>query len=188
MLNRFRSARLSTKVITFMVTILIITVALNYTVFMTRYKASAEQSLVDEAAAFTAIAEETKDYAGHLVDDKSIDLVSLQADLEQRMEHGEDYKDSRFFNAIPVIVGWKSAAKAAEEEGLEFHVSAFDARNPDNEPEPDTFRHDLLTQLNRKVASGEGTSVFAIDESTNNLHYMRAIKLGRSCMMCTATG
>ncbi|MEZ5974563.1 MAG: sigma 54-interacting transcriptional regulator [Planctomycetota bacterium] len=51
MLNRFRSARLSTKVITFMVTILIITVALNYTVFMTRYKASAEQSLVDEAAA-----------------------------------------------------------------------------------------------------------------------------------------
>src|SRR5690606_15606225 len=50
--------------------------------------------------------------------------------------------------------------------------------------EPGSFSESLLRRLTDQVAAGGGDDVHAVDESTNTLHYMRAIRLTNDCLIC----
>ncbi|MFG0291877.1 MAG: methyl-accepting chemotaxis protein, partial [Phycisphaerales bacterium JB050] len=116
--------------------------------------------------------------------DGTINIEELSKELEVAMASGEGYEDTRFYSAIPVVVGWTAAQNAAEREGLVFRVPAFDARNPENEPEPGSFRADLLSELTAQVESGGPEWISRVNEEANTLHYMRAIRVDESCMLC----
>ncbi len=184
MFGRLFSLKLGTRIILVTLTILVIIVALNYWVFMTRYAKSAQHAMVEKAAAFTAVADEAKNHASKVSASGALDTESLLADLAAVQEAGRSYKDAKIFNTIPVVAGWTAAQEAAERENIEFRISAFEARNLDNEPDPGSFEADLLTKLRQQVEARGDEYAYGVDEATNSLHYMRAIRLEQSCMMC----
>jgi len=179
-----KNRSLSGRIVALTVLLVIVAVAVNYVVFVAGYRDSAEHAMVEKAAAFTAVADEAKNHASELFLAKSIATDELMAELNDQVAKGGDYSESRFFQTIPVVVGWHTAEQAAKREGINFKVAAFDARNRKNEPDAGSFRANLLERLEKQVASGGDASTYAIDDTTNTLHYMRAIKLDQSCMLC----
>ncbi len=179
-----KSFGLSTKIISLTVTVIAVVVAANYVVFARGMNKSARDALMEKAAAFTAVADESKNHASRLQMSGSIDTEALLAEALEAAKAGKSYADSRFYQTIPVVVGWTAAQKAAAREGLDFKVPAFEARNPKNTPETGSFREGLLRDLNKQVRSGGEPSLGRIDSKTNTLHYMRAIKLDETCMSC----
>ena len=179
-----KNRSLSGRIVALTVLLVIVAVAVNYVVFVAGYRDSAEHAMVEKAAAFTAVADEAKNHASELFLAKSIATDELMAELNDHVAKGGDYSESRFFQTIPVVVGWHTAEQAAKREGINFKVAAFDARNKKNEPDAGSFRANLLERLEKQVASGGDASTYAIDDTTNTLHYMRAIKLDQSCMLC----
>ena len=179
-----KNRSLSSRIIALTTFLVIAAVAVNYVVFVSRFRESAEHAMVEKAAAFTAVADEAKNHASELFLSKSIATEELMKELEANLAKGDDYTESRFFQTIPVVVGWYTAEAAAKKEGIDFKVAAFDARNKKNEPDPGSFRAELLTRLEKQVSSGGESGAFAVNESTNTLHYMRAIALDASCMVC----
>lgn len=93
-------------------------------------------------------------------------------------------RESKLFGAIPIVAGWTAAEEAAKRENTQFRITAFDARERRNQPAPGSFDEKLLRQLTDQAAAGKGDVVSGIDEASNSLHVMRAIRLGESCMMC----
>jgi methyl-accepting chemotaxis protein len=185
MFSWFRSLGLGTRIIALILIVLVTVMAVNYIVILGKYTTSAEQALVDKAAAFTAVADEAKNHTALLQKDATFDSAALLTELQEDMAAGKDYTESRIFNTIPVVAGWKAAAAAAQiEEGVEFRVTAFEARNHDNTPEAGSFDEKLLTDLTRQVKGGGSGVLSRVDEETNTLHYMRAIKLTADCLMC----
>ena len=186
MLARFRSLGLATRIIGLTIVVLITVVAVNYAVFVGRYRASAEGAMVEKAAAFTAVADETKNHVSKLNEQKAIDHEALLAALAEDQAAGRPYTQSKIFQTIPVVAGWIAAEEAAEREGINFRITADadDARNPDNAPATE-FDRELLERLRGQVADDPAAEVVsAIEQQTNTLHYMRAIKLTPDCMMC----
>lgn len=179
-----KNRSLSARIIALTTLLVIAAVAVNYVVFVTRFRESAEHAMVEKAAAFTAVADEAKNHASELFLSKSIATDELMKELEENLAKGGEYTESRFFQTIPVVVGWHTAEAAAKKEGIDFKVAAFDARNKKNEPDPGSFRAELLARLEKQVSSGGEPGAFAVNESTNTLHYMRAIALDASCMVC----
>ncbi|MCB9848881.1 MAG: methyl-accepting chemotaxis protein [Phycisphaeraceae bacterium] len=188
-LNKFG---LSTKLIAVTLLILVGVVAINYVIFMNGYRTSAEEALVEKAASFTALADETKAHVARLNAQGVFNTEEMLGELlEAKAENPNyDYTKSRLFGTIPVVAGWLAADEAAKSEGLEFHTPAFEARNakndPNNDPNPKTreARVQLLKDLESQIASGGPDYMYTINKEANTLHYMRAIRLDASCMMC----
>ncbi len=164
--------------------ILVTVVAVNYIVFVTKYKRSATRAMVERAAAFTAVADEAKNYVADLNTGGTFDTAKLLEGLEKDLAAGKPYSESRVFGTIPVVAGWTAAKAAAERENIDFRISAYEARNKENEPALDSFEGKLLTELTAQVKAGGEEVIHGIDEETNSLHYMRAITLGQECMLC----
>ena len=187
-----KNMKLSTKLISTVLVVIVAVVAINYVVFMRGYASSAQAALVEEAQVFTALADETKNHVSRLQAQRVFDSETLLNELleARAKDPNYDYTKSRFFGTIPVVAGWVAAGEAAEREGLIFKVVSFDARNPDNEPtaDPDPqagkFRADLLRELEAQAKANMGDEVYSINTATNTLHYMRAIRLDASCMSC----
>jgi methyl-accepting chemotaxis protein len=179
-----KNRSLSGRIVALTVLLVTVAVAVNYVIFVAGYRESAENAMVEKAAAFTAVADEAKNHASELFLAKSIATDELMKELQESVSKGGDYTESRFFQTIPVVVGWHTAERAAKKEGINFRVAAFDARNRKNEPEQGSFRANLLERLEKQLATGGEPSAYAIDDSTNTLHYMRAIGLDQSCMVC----
>lgn len=156
----------------------------NTVLFVRGYESDMQRDMMDRAASFTAVADETKNHVSKLQADTAFDNATLLKEALDHVGKGGSYKDTKYFGTIPVVAGWTAAEKAAKREGLEFHVAAFDARNKSNEPESGSFREQLLRDLTNQVKSGGKESLGRIDEKTNTLHYMRAIALDASCMGC----
>lgn len=187
MFGWIKNRSLSGRIVALTVMLVIIAVAVNYVVFVIGYRKSAEEAMVEKAAAFTAVADEAKNHASELFLNKSIATEELIKELGESVAKGGDYTESRFFGTIPVVVGWITAEKAAKKENINFKVAAFDARNKKNEPDTGTFRFALLERLEKQVASGGDPAAYGIDPATNTLHYMRSIALDQSCMLCHGT-
>jgi len=179
-----RGLSLSVKIITVTVALVGAAVLANFLVLIPAYRGDAEAQMMEKAAAFTAVADQTKNHSSMLIRNGSYDLDELLGEAVAHIEAGGHYRETRFFNVIPVVAGWTTAQAAAEAEGIEFRVPAFDARNPENEPERGGFRAALLAELEARVASGGEASIGRVDTATNTLHYMRAIELDASCMVC----
>ena len=179
-----RGFGLSTKIIATAVGVLIAVVAVNYAVFMTGYSRDTQAGLIEKASSFTAVADESKNHGSKLIALGAIKSEELLAEAVAHVEKGGSYTDTKFFETIPVVVGWTAAEKAAAREGLTFKIASFEARNPENEPTPGSFREQMLRELTASVESGGEKAMGRIDDETNTLHYMRAITLDQSCMSC----
>ncbi|MDF1809975.1 MAG: methyl-accepting chemotaxis protein [Phycisphaerales bacterium] len=175
---------LSTKIIGLTLVILIAVVAVNYVVFLSGYKHDMHDSLVDRASGFTAVADSAKNSASDKVVNGDVNTEEMLENALEKIDNGTHYSDTRFFKSIPVIVGWEAAAAAAENEGLNFHIVALEARNPENAPASGSFRETMLKDLTASYKSTGLETVSRVDEETNTLHYMRAITLDQSCMSC----
>jgi methyl-accepting chemotaxis protein len=190
MFNRIKAASLTTKVVSLALALLIVTVVTIFTVFISGYSDSAREGMVAKAAAFTAVADETKNHVSRLSSNGSFDHAKLLGDLQAQRDAdpGYDYRDSDIYQTIPVVSGWTAAREAAQRENVDFRIVAFDARNPDNEPSADpvegAFRADLLRELEETVASGGEQWIQRENPETNTLHYMRAIRLDSTCLTC----
>ena len=175
---------LTWKIIAVVVGIVTLVVGINYYVFLDGYKTDIQQTYSDKAAAFTAVADQAKTLQSQAIKEGAVDMESLQEQAQAHIAKGGHYRDTKFFHAIPVIVGMTAADHAAKQEGLEFHVAAFNARNKDNEPQKGSFRESLLRDLETQVHANKGDALSRVDTATNSMHYMRAIRLDASCMRC----
>lgn len=185
MLDRISNLGLGTRILASAIVIVLSVVAVNYWVFVKDYKKSAADAMLEKAAAFTAVADEAKNHASHLLSIDAVDVDSLLADAAEHMKSGGDYTQTRFFETIPVVVGWTTAQEAADKEGITFNVRSFDSRNRENEA-TNEFEKQLLKDVEKqyKDTGGTETGLGRINVATNSMHYMRAIKLDQSCMMC----
>ncbi|TVQ51826.1 MAG: methyl-accepting chemotaxis protein, partial [Phycisphaerales bacterium] len=184
MWDKLKSTSLSLRILVFTCVIVATIVAVNYVIFIGGFRDSAEQAMIEEAAAFTAVADEAKNHASTMLERNAFDREYLLADLERVRDRGGSYRDSVLFSTLPIVVGWESAARAAEREGALFRVTAFDARNKENAPDPGSFEEQLLRELNAAWRSDNQEWIARIDHDTNALHYMRGIRIGSDCLSC----
>ena len=175
---------LSTKIIGTTFAILAAVVVVNYVVFLSGYRSDMQDSYVDRASGFTAVADAAKNSASEKMIKGDINEEALLETALAEIDAGAHYSDTRYFENIPVIVGWQAAADAAEKEQVDFKIVSLEARNPDNAPEAGGFRDTMIRDLT-KLYNGDGETVISrVNEETNTLHYMRAITLDESCMAC----
>ncbi len=181
--SRFKFG-ISTKMLAITLAILVAVVGINYIVFMDGYKTAMFRAYEEKASSFTAVADEAKSDAARKFLNGTINVEMLLEDALAEIDRGASYADTRFFEAIPVIVGWHGAAKAAEKEHVEFEIVSHEARNPDNAPDKGSFEDVLLTDLTNQFKSSGQITLSRVNEETNTLHFMRAIQLDESCMSC----
>ncbi len=184
MMRFLNNLSISKKIIGIFVVVVIAVVALNYVVFIRGYKADAIEAMTEKAGAFTAVADEAKNHAARLIASGAVQLEALGVKAKEETGQGKAYKDTTLFQAIPVVVGWRSASEAAKREHIDFKIIAFDARNEANEPAPGSLAHEMLTELTKVVAAGGEPVISRVSPADNSLHYLRAIKLDESCMFC----
>lgn len=180
----FKGLGLSTKIMGCALGVLFVVIAVNYIVFLRGYRTDAQASMVQRASAFTAVADEAKNDASRKLMDGQANDAMLLAEAKEQIAKGTHYSKTRFFGSIPVIVGWNVAAAAAEKEDITFKIVALEARNPDNAPEAGGFRDGMIRELTEQVKRGGEETIGRVNEDTNTLHYMRAIRLDQSCMSC----
>lgn len=89
-----------------------------------------------------------------------------------------DLRSSTLYNTIPVVAAWQAIQKVADEEGWDFRVPKFNARNPQNNPTPEE------AVLLRQFESGETTEYFATDKARNEIIFARPIVLTADCLSC----
>ncbi len=183
MMKLWNALGLSTKILCTVIVIVIAVVAVNYVVFLRGYREDTLDAFKNQAAAFTAVADEAKVHASKLLSTGAVDAKTLVAEAQADMATGKSYRDTRFFQAIPVVVGWTTAREAAKKEGMDFKVISFNARNKENEPEAGSFREQMLRDL--EALNKQGTySLARVDPGAHALRYMRSIKLDQTCMTC----
>jgi methyl-accepting chemotaxis protein len=184
MWKKLCSLGLGVRIIAVTLIIVAVVLVVNNVVFVRGYSTSARTDMVERAKTFTALAEETKNHVSELHRIDAFNKENLLAELRADLAAGKSYTESRIFKTIPVVAGWLAAGEAAKKENLEFHTPAFNARNKNNEPKPGSFVSDLLRDLTTQVTKGGSGDIYRVDTATNRLHYMRAIRLDASCMMC----
>ncbi len=184
MISRIRSLPISTRIIAVAVFAMIVIVTVNYIVFINGYRESAIDAMVEKAAAFTAVANRTKANTSQQHRAGAFDTEKLLKDAKEAIASGRSYRETEFFRVVPVVNGWKAAEAAAKEEKLGFHILAQEPRHPDHLPKPGSFEEQMLADLRKQVEAGKGEVIHRIDKETNELRYMRAIKLDEGCMMC----
>ncbi len=184
----FSKMRLSTKIVGMVVFAVLTVAGVNLAIFITRYDEDMRAELVKLAQSFIAVADAAKDHAAKVQASGALNMEQLLAEVKESLEQGRPYNETRIFGTIPVVAGWTAAAEAAKREGIEFHVPAFDARNPLNDPSKDTqagtFRGKMLRDLSDQVHAGKHDALARVDSERNNLHVMRPIILDASCLVC----
>ncbi len=184
MLTYLKSLTLGTRIIALMLASLVVVVSIASYVYISGYRTSVEAAMIEKAAAFVAVADASKEHTAELLEKGAFNTELLLEELKADQAAGRNYTESKIFGTIPVVAGWTAAEEAAKKENIEFHLDAFEARNSKNEPEPGTFDEGMLRELSAKVKAGGEGVIHGIDEKTNTLNYMRAIKLTADCMMC----
>lgn len=174
---------LSTKIMIASLGIMFLVVAVNYVVFLNGYRKDAQVAMMERASAFTAVADEAKIDASEKFLNGEVNAEALLEAAFEKIEGGAHYSDTRYYASIPVIVGWNTGAKAAEKEGMEFGVVSLEARNPENAPKTD-FQNEMIHELTELYETTGDTTIGKINEETNTMHFMRAITLDQSCMVC----
>ena len=119
MLQRLNSLSITTKILCATIMVLLIALAINGAVFTRGYRKDAVQAMTEKAAAFTAVADEAKSSASRQMLDGSIAKDALIAEAQAAVKGGRSYRDTKFFNAVPVVVGWsESMAERARRKSL----------------------------------------------------------------------
>jgi methyl-accepting chemotaxis protein len=180
------SLRLTVRIIGLAILLLVVVLTVNYGVVIHRYQDGALSALRERAAAFTAVADEAKNHTAALHEAKVFSTGDLIAELQASLAAGRGYENTRIFKTIPVVAGWNAALKAAKAEQIDFRIISLEARNKANEPARESFSRQMLTDLTDAARQGVQT-LNRVDEQTNTLHHMRAIRLTADCLMCHGT-
>lgn len=180
----FNSLKLSNRILIATGLLLVTVVTVNYIVFLTNFQSSAQQAMVERAAWFTAAADEAKNHVGRLNELQTFDSKKLLDEVAQARRDGRPYDQTAIFDTLPIVAGWKSAEIAAQRENAQFRITAFNARNPDNQPQRNSFEEKLMTDLTEQVNAGGDETLARVDPATDTLHFVRAIRLTADCMMC----
>ncbi len=184
MWNKICSLGLGLRIAAVTLLVLATVLTVNNVVFVRGFTASAENAMVNRAQTFTALADETKAHVATLHKIGAFNQEQLLTELKSDLAAGKPYTESKIFKTIPVVAGWLAAGEAAKRENIEFHTPAFEARNKNNEPKPGSFEYTLLRDLTTQVEGGGESTIHRVDQTTNSLHYMRAIRLDESCLGC----
>ncbi len=114
---------------------------------------------------------------------KSFDLAGLLA-AAQAQSGGRPlrqmYRETAFYNTIPIVAAWQAAATSAKQQGYEFYTPSrpdIPARNPSN----DTGAQ--YADAFKAFAAGQEEFFFQ-DRQTNQLILARPVKLTESCLHC----
>ena len=175
---------LSARLLIVFVTVLVLLLAGNYTLVALQYRSAAEDNMVERAAVFTALAEESRNSASELHQQGLFNKEAMLAQFKQAKAEGRSYADTPAFNAIPVIHSVKAAEAAAQRENVDFSVIAQHARRKDNQAVPGTFDATLLSDLVKQASAQQGETISRLEPQTGTLHYMRAIRLAKDCLVC----
>jgi methyl-accepting chemotaxis protein len=185
MFSKLKEFAVGSPTVVLTIVLLVIVVTVNYTVFISMYQTSMQEEMTNQAAGFTALADETKNHVGGLYTAGSFDTEKLLEELKTAQENGVHYSDTDIFQTIPVVAGWAAAATAAEREDILFSVKALvEVRNKENQVKSGSFEEQLLSDIRSEFRNGQSLSMNRIDKETNTFHYMRSIILDDSCMMC----
>jgi methyl-accepting chemotaxis protein len=179
-----KSLGLTSKIVLMVVALMLLVAVVINVVFISKYRKSITISMVEKAASFTSVADQTKNHVSKLNELSLIDGQAIAKELDEVRRNRSDYRKAKAFNAIPVVSGWTAAANAAKQEGLKFNIIAFNARNKENTPADKSFRAQLLTDLEKQASETNNDTIYRIDKEANELHFLRAIRLTADCMVC----
>ncbi len=87
-------------------------------------------------------------------------------------------RQTRFYQTIPIVAGWKIGQQKSKAAKHEFRVATTQARNPKNEA--NAIERLMLDKLRKEKLD----EYWLIDEEINALRYMRPIILEKECMLC----
>jgi methyl-accepting chemotaxis protein len=156
--------------------------------FASGFSEEAEHAMVEHAAAFTAVADAARANTQRMHDEDMFAKDEMIAEVKEVLAARRSYRESRLYQTIPVVAGWTAAREAAQREGIDFRVTSLEARNEEHDPLKDPisgrFRHQLISDLTAQMEAGGPGHMVRVDNVTNRLHYMRGIRLERSCLMC----
>lgn len=188
MIHFLNSLKLTNRLILIISVTAAVVVGTLFINFGSDYTKSAEKALIKKAAAFTSVADETKNHVAKLHEEHVFDMPSLQEEVRQTLANNGDYKQTRFFKTIPIVAGWTAAGKAAQKEHIAFNIVSFDARNPEHKPDRNTkygaFRTKLLQKAYDAAKSGSADYVYEFNKDNDSFYFMRPIKLQKACMTC----
>ena len=172
------------KIILTVFGILALTLAVNYYIFTGGYRSGLQNELVEKAAAFCRLADEVKSNVSFQHEQGDFDVNRLKADFKEVLASGRSYRDSKFYNTIPVVCAWNIASKAAKAEHLDFKVVASEARNSEHNLQAGTFQRKMLDDLMTRARDGGSIFLSRIDPANNTMYAMRAIRLSKDCLYC----
>jgi methyl-accepting chemotaxis protein len=98
--------------------------------------------------------------------------------LVKEFQASGDLRSSSLYKTVPVVAAWNSVRTVAAEQGYEFRIPKFQARNKENLPTPDEEK--ILHALE---SSGQD-DYFAIDSTRNEIVYARPVVLSADCLGC----
>lgn len=119
-------------------------------------------------------AESTRESASALRTSHVFDEAKMKAELAA----APDYKQTKEFNTVPIVVAFHSINEAAKRENYVFRVSSRNPRNKDHLPSAEEER------ILKLVEDAKQPEYFKVDEDAGEIVYARPIKLDSGCMEC----
>ena len=176
------SQGLTTKISTYVVTALAVSVVANSLYFAKSIREEAYGSVRDRARAVLIETEDARNYIAELRNSGVFDEAKLKAEFNAKVSGAQDKviaaRKTSFFNTIPVIAAIKIASAHAAAAGFKLRVPKPQARNKENEPNP--TERVLLNQIQK----GNLSEIFQVDTKEGVIRYLRPIKLTTECLVC----
>jgi methyl-accepting chemotaxis protein len=108
----------------------------------------------------------------------SFDRESLMEDLNEKGI--SNYKESNFFQTIPVVAAWAAVNESAGHADMEFHIARSNPRGAGNTPRTD-LEASMLDEL---MTDTSKDSLFKVDHENGVIAIARPVIMEESCMTC----
>lgn len=178
-----------TKIILLTIASFILSFLINFFFIKKHVEESAIEALVQKARSVALISENLRSSIGDLWERGAINETTLfeeaktaLANVTSDAERLQKIRQLKIYEAIPIVRSWDALGKKAAEVGYNFKVLSLQARNPRNEAEGS--ERDLLKKLE---ASGKD-DIWEVNEKTNSLRFIRAIRVEKGCLGCHGDG
>ena len=169
---------LGSKVLFGAAAIIIITVTVCITVSRLIVVEKISTQLEEEMNGYLIQAGSVTSSVGDFWTSRSFDKDYLMKDLE---EVGvRNYKDSKFFQTIPVVAAWAAVNESAKESDMEFHIARTNPRGSENVAR-NKLEREMLDEL---MSDTSKESTFRIDEESGVIAIARPVIMEQSCMAC----
>ena len=166
LIGLMKNASVKNTILAVFTIIFIVGVAINLYISSSKMKEDAIRSAVAQGRILTQGLDVVRKKSTELFEQDFYDLDAL-------------FSNPHKLNlATPILQSLEIGVGLAEIAGFTFRTPAFDPRNPKNEPT--LFESVMLN----KIASEDLVEHWAINEASNELYFMRTVKLDETCMMC----